>query len=501
MPETLESRRALAAEVRAALRPGRLFVGGEWVDARDPERLTVANPATGEALTTVARAGAEDVERAVAAARAALAGPWGRTDARERGRLLRRLAERIDAERDRLACLESLQNGKTVTEAHQGDLPPAIEVFEYFAGWADKLHGEVIPVSGPYLNYTRREPVGVVGAIVPWNYPLMLASWKLAPALATGNAVVLKPDEKTPLTALRLAELALEAGFPPGVLNVVTGDGQTTGAALTRSDGVDKVAFTGSVDTARAILRAAADSNLKRVSLELGGKSPNIVFADADLDRALQAAMWGIFANKGEVCSAGSRLLVERSLHDELVEKLTAKAAALRVGDPLDPASRVGSVVSPAQLERIEGYVAEGKAGGGQVRCGGARVTEGDLAKGLFYPPTIFTGVDPGDRIAREEVFGPVLVVLPFEDEAGCVELANASRYGLVSAVWTRDIGRAHALAARIQAGSVWINDYNCFDSASPFGGYKQSGWGRDLSVHALESYTQTKSVWVRLDR
>ncbi len=378
--------------------------------------------------------------------------------------------------------------------------PPAYDIFYYYAGWARKIYGETIPVDGNYLNYTLREPVGVVGMITPWNYPLLLAAWKVAPALATGCSMVVKPSEMTPITTFKLGEYCLEAGVPPGVVNVLSGYGNTAGEALARHMDVDKIAFTGSVRTARALLKASGESNLKRLSLELGGKSPNIVFPDAPLDRAMKAAFWGIYANKGEVCSAGSRLLVHEDIYDEFVNKLAERARALRVGNPLDPETEMGSQISQLQLDRILGYIAEGRREGARVLCGGERDTEGEKAKGFFVKPTIFSNVKPQMKIAQEEIFGPVLAALKFRDVEEAAEIANGTIYGLVSAVWTRDITVAHRMAQRIKAGSVWINAYNCFDSSSPFGGYKQSGFGREMGPHALESYTQVKSVWVSLD-
>jgi acyl-CoA reductase-like NAD-dependent aldehyde dehydrogenase len=420
-------------------------------------------------------------------------------DPSRKEKILWEIAEVLLRHREELSVLESLENGKTVREAGGADVDPAIDAFRYYAGWVRKLYGETIPVDGRFLNYTLREPVGVVGAIVPWNYPLQIAAWKVAPALACGCSMVLKPSEWTPLTALKLAEYCQQAGLPDGVLNVVTGYGQTAGEALSLHMDVDKISFTGSIRTARRLLQASGESNLKRLSLELGGKSPNIIFPDCDLEAALKASLWGIFANKGEICSAASRLLVHQDVHDRVVEELTARARKLRVGNPLDPATQMGSQVSARQMERILDYIQSGKDQGARVRCGGERDTEGAKAKGFFLKPTIFDQVKPEMKIAQEEIFGPVLSVLKFQDPDEAVAIANGTIYGLVSAVWTRDIQLAHRLAAEIKAGSVWINTYNGFDTASPFGGYKQSGFGRDLGSYALEQYTNVKSVWVAL--
>jgi len=478
------------------LRP---FIDGEFVDARTARTISVVNPSTGLELCAVQEAGQAEVDAAVAAARAALAGEWGRMNATARARLVRRLGELIDQNKEELARLESLDNGKTYNEALRGDIPLAAEIFQYYAGWATKLHGETIPVDGPFLNYTLREPVGVCAQIIPWNFPLLMAAWKLGPALATGNAVILKPSEVTPLTALRLAELAREAGFPKGVLNVLVGYGPVAGEALARHPGIDKLAFTGSTRTARALLNAAADTNLKKLSLELGGKSPHIVFEDADLKAAASAAFWGIFMNKGEVCAAGSRLLVHRSIHAAFVERLAEQARKARLGDPFAPGVQMGPVVSERQMQTVLGYIEAGKSEGARLIAGGERDTA--AGAGYFVRPTIFDDVQPEMKIAQEEIFGPVLAVMPFDDEAHAVQLANSTIYGLVAGVWTRELGRAHRMARALKAGTVWVNDYNRFDAASPFGGYGQSGWGRELGAHALDLYTQTKSVWVRTDR
>jgi len=477
------------------IRPGRLFIDGDWTDARSGKTFETVNPATEEVLTSVAEADAADVDVAVAAARKALeSGPWSRMTARERGRLVYKLAGLIDQHRDELAHLETLDNGKPIRETTNVDLPFAIATFEYYAGWADKIHGDTIPVDGPYLNYTLREPVGVVGQIIPWNFPLLMAAWKLGPALACGNTVVLKPAEQTPLTALRLGELIQDAGFPDGVVNILPGYGPTAGQALVRHPDVDKIAFTGSTEVGRIIQREAAGT-LKRVSLELGGKAPNIVFADADLEAAVAGAIGGIFFNQGEVCCAGSRLFVERSVHDEFVGRLAEHASGIAVGNPLDPNTAMGAQVSEEQFTKILGYIDKGKAGGAKVVTGGARACE----RGYFIQPTVFDGVTNDMTIAREEIFGPVVSTLTFDDLDGVITAGNDTTYGLSAGVWTRDVSKAHRAARALKAGTVWINCFNTFDAASPFGGYKQSGYGRELGHHALELYTQTKSVWVKL--
>ncbi len=487
------------AEAMHWLPPARHFIGGEYVDGAGA-RIEVRNPATGDLLASVPDATIDDVNRAVAAARASFeAGAWRGKDPSEKERILWRLAELMESHKDELAGIESLENGKTLREALRADVNPGIDAVRYYAGWVRRMYGETIPVDGPYFNYTLREPVGVVAAIVPWNYPTCIATWKFAPALACGCSVVLKPSELTPFTALKMAELALEAGVPSGVFNVITGYGPTAGDALARHMDVDKLSFTGSIQTGRALLKASAESNLKRVSLELGGKNPNIIFPDCDMDAAVASAFSGIFANKGEVCSAGSRLLVHHDIHDEFVERLTARARSMKVGDPFDSASEMGSQISEQQLRRILGYIEAGKREGAQLRCGGERDQEGAKAKGYFMQPTIFSDVKPAMKIAQEEIFGPVLATIRFQDADEAIAIANGTIYGLVSAVWTRDIQLAHRMARAIKAGSVWINTYNGFDSASPFGGYKQSGFGRDLGAYALEQYTSIKSVWVAL--
>jgi len=485
-------------ETEAAIAPGQLFIGGEWADAASGKTFDTINPSTGEVLTQVAEGDRADVDRAVAAARRTFdEGKWSGMDARKRGKVLFAIADALEAHADELARLETMDNGKPVREARAFDVEGTIECFRYYAGWADKIDGDVIPVPGPFLNYTRREPIGVCGQIIPWNYPLQMAAWKVAPALACGNTVVLKPAEQTPLTALALARIAHEAGLPAGVLNVVPGFGETAGAALVAHPDVDKIAFTGSTPVGKLIQREAAGT-LKRVSLELGGKSPNIVLADADIEAAVRGATSAIFYNTGQACTAGSRLLVQESVRDELVEKLVKRADSMRPGNPLDPKCRMGPLVSQEQLDRVVGYIEKGKSEGAELVYGGDR-PDIDGNRGYFLNPTIFDRVTPEMTIAREEIFGPVLAVTSFKDLDEAIALGNSTEYGLAAAIWTRDVGKAHRAAAAIRAGTVWINMYHTLDTGSPFGGYKQSGYGRELGKYALDLYTQVKSVWVNL--
>jgi acyl-CoA reductase-like NAD-dependent aldehyde dehydrogenase len=478
----------------------RLWIGNAWSDAADGGTFATVNPATGETITEVSSGQAADIDRAVTAARDAMMNDaWRNMNPHKRSKLLWKLADAIEAAGDELGALETADNGKPYFEARKVDLPSVVENFRYFAGLADRIQGSTIPVAGPFLNYTLREPVGVVGCITPWNFPLSLAAWKVAPALACGNAVILKPAEQTPLTALRLGELAAEVGFPAGVLNVVPGFGDSAGAALVRHPGVDAIAFTGSTEVGRIVMREAAET-LKKVSLELGGKSPNIVLADADVKAAVRGASTGIFYGKGEVCAAGSRILVERPIYAEFVEAFADRAAKTTVGDPMDEGTRLGAIVSEEQLERVMSYVEAGRGEGARLVAGGERTTVN--GRGNFLTATVFADVASSMKIAQEEIFGPVAAILPVEDLEHAIATANDTVFGLAAGVWTRDIGKAHRVARELQAGTVWINTYNQYDSASPFGGYRQSGFGRDLGYEAaLEKYTQVKSVWVAMDR
>jgi len=483
---------------RPKVRQTQLLIDGKWVPSKSGKTFEDIDPSTGDVIAHVAEGDAADIDEAVKAARRAFeSGPWPRMSARERGKLLLALADRIEANAQELAALEVLDNGKPIREVLAADIPLVVGTFRYYAGWADKIAGETLPVENPdqFFCYTRREPVGVCGQIIPWNFPMLMVAWKWAPALACGNTVVLKPAEQTPLTALRLGELAMEAGSPPGVINIVNGFGETAGDALVKHPGVDKIAFTGEYRTAQIIMANAAPT-LKRLTFELGGKSPNIVFADADMEQAVQGAVDGIFFNQGEVCCAGSRLFLEQKIHDEFVDRLVARAKARRLGDPFDPQTEQGAQVSKEQFDKILKYIEIGKTQD-KARCvaGGERF--GD--RGYFIRPTVFTNVRNDMRIAQEEIFGPVVAVLPFRDERELVREANTTIYGLAAAIWTKDIGRAHALAASIRAGTVWVNCYNTFDPAAPFGGYKYSGMGRECGREALEHYTEVKTVWVRM--
>jgi len=476
-----------------------LFIDGQWVDAESGKTFTTPNPATGENLAEVSEGDKADIDKAVSAARRAFEGKWSKISARDRGQILYKLSKLIEEHSSELAALETADNGKPIRESAYVDLPQVAENFEYFAGWATKIEGETIPVPGQMFNYTLREPVGVCGQIIPWNFPLLMAAWKLAPALAAGNTVVLKPAEQTPVTAMELGKLFQEAGFPEGVVNIVPGYGETAGAALAAHPGIDKVAFTGSTEVGKLIAKAAAE-NLTKVSLELGGKAPNIVFADADMDQAVSGAMMGIFFNQGQVCCAGSRLFVEEKIKDEFLGRLKEKAARINVGDPMDKGTHMGPQVSEEQLSRIKSYVDVAQKEGATILAGGeSPKLEGAFQKGYFFQPTIFSDVKNEMRVAQEEIFGPVVSVITFRDEDDLIKQANDTIYGLSAGIWTRDITRAHRFAKEIKAGVVWINTFNMFNAASPFGGYKQSGYGREMGKHALEMYTHVKSVWVDL--
>ncbi len=497
MPVMTELNRAVVSFLSD--QPKRMLIDGRWVEAIGGKTFKAINPATGEVLATVAEADREDIERAVKAARQAFHGAWAKVKPAERQRLLLRLADLLDANAAELAELETLNNGMPITMA-KPTIGRVTDLLRYYAGWATKIHGETIETSvpGEFFTYTLREPVGVVGAIVPWNSPLVTATWKLAPALAAGCTVVLKPAEQTPLTTLRMGELILEAGFPAGVINICPGFGPTAGAALAEHPDVDKIAFTGEYLTGQSIVKASA-GNLKRVTLELGGKSPDIVFADADLDQAVPGAAWGIFRLSGQVCCAGSRLFVEQRVYDRFLSNMAEHASKIRVGNGMDPETQMGPLISKEQLERVTGYLKAGKEEGAKPVIGGSRLEGGDYTKGFFVAPTIFDHVQPGMRIAREEIFGPVLTAIPFRDLDEVVSLSNRTHYGLAGGVWTRDVRKAHRVAKALQAGVVWVNCYNVFDAAMPFGGYKMSGYGRESGVHALESYTQVKSVWMNV--
>jgi aldehyde dehydrogenase (NAD+) len=471
-----------------------LFINGRFQDSVSGKTFPAINPATGEAICQVAEGDKADIDLAVKAARTALeSGPWNRMDAADRGRLLYKLADLIEQNANDLAALESLNAGKTIRDS-QLDMQGVVNTLRYYAGWADKIEGRTIPVRGNYLSYTLRQPVGVVGQIIPWNFPLLMLAWKWGPALACGNTVVMKPAEQTPITAIRVAELALEAGFPAGVINVVNGYGETAGAALVAHPGVDKIAFTGHVDTAKIIQKAAADT-LKRVTFELGGKSPNVVFADADLNAAVEGAFLAIYFHGGQCCTAGSRLFVEEKVHRDFVQRLAEKAKQRKLGDPLDPNTEQGPQVSKEQMDKILGYVDLGQKQGAQLLTGGKR--RGD--KGFFVEPTIFDQVKDEMAIAKDEIFGPVVSVLPFKNVDEVIQRANNTSYGLAAAVWTRDIDKAHRFAREAKAGTVWVNCYHVVDTNTPFGGFKMSGQGRENGEAALEHYTELKTVTVSL--
>ena len=482
--------------------PRKMLINGQWVDSASGKTFQTFNPATGSILAEVAEGDREDINRAVAAARAAFdGGPWRRMTPSERGRAIWKLADLIEQHTEEFALLETLDNGKPLTISRAADVPLAVDLFRYMAGWATKVEGQTIPISVPYtpgaqyLAYTIREPIGVVGQIIPWNFPLLMAAWKLGPALATGCTIVLKPAEQTPLTALKLGELIAEAGIPDGVVNIVPGFGETAGASLAAHPDVDKVAFTGSTEVGRLIVQAAA-GNLKKVTLELGGKSPNVVFKDANLERAIPGAASAIFFNHGQCCCAGSRLYVEQSVFDQVTEGIAEQAQKIKVGSGLDPATQMGPLVSDEQLNRVCGYLESGVAEGARTLAGGKKI--GDA--GYFVEPTVLVDTQPQMKVVREEIFGPVVVATPFKEPEEVLPVANDTIYGLAAGIWTRDIGKAHRLANELRAGTVWINCYNIFDAAMPFGGYKQSGWGREMGKEALELYTEVKAVCANLE-
>jgi aldehyde dehydrogenase (NAD+) len=484
------------SENKVAVSATKLLINNRWVNSQSGKTFATINPTTGQEICQVAEADAADVDLAVKAARAAYdQGPWRTTSGRERGRLLTRLADLIEKNADELARLESLDNGKPFSMAKGVDVAATAACYRYFAGWADKVTGKTIPLEGPFFCYTRHEAIGVCGQIIPWNFPMLMQAWKLAPALATGNTCVLKPAEQTPLSALRIGELILEAGFPAGVVNILPGFGETAGAAIANHMDIDKVAFTGSTEVGHLILQAAGKSNLKRVSLELGGKSPNIVFADADMDQAIEGSHMGLFFNQGQVCCAGSRVFVEDKVYDRFVEESTTRAQRRTVGDPFNAATEQGPQVDQTQLDRVLGYIESGQSEGAKLNCGGGRV--GD--KGYFVEPTVFSDVQDNMKIAREEIFGPVMSIIRFKNIDEVIDRANRTVYGLAAGVWTKDVSKALAIANNVRAGTVWVNCYNVLDTAAPFGGFKQSGIGRELGEYGLQQYTEVKTVVVKL--
>ncbi len=477
--------------------PKKLFIDNEWVEPESGETFHTVNPATGKPLAQIAQAGPEDVDRAVSAAREAFEnGPWGSMTPAQRGELMWRLADLIEANSQELAELETLDNGKPLRVSSKGDLPTTVKHLRYYAGWASKIQGSTIPVSLPdHFVYTVREPMGVVGMIIPWNFPLLMCAWKLGPALACGNTGVLKPAEETPLTALRLADLIVEAGFPPGVVNILTGPGVPTGSEITGHMDVDKVSFTGSTEVGRKVMQAASESNLKKVSLELGGKSPNVIFADADLETAIKGSNWACFSSTGQECTAGTRVFVEDAVYDEVVQGLIEQAERVRMGNGFSKV-HLGPIISERQLERVMGYIDSGREAGADLLTGGERLG-GELGEGYFLEPTIFAHDDDSLDLVQEEIFGPVMALTRFKDWEELVERANTTRYGLAAGAWTRDVSKAHRFARAVKAGTVWINTYGLYDPAAPYGGMKESGFGREMGEEALDLYSQTKTVWL----
>lgn len=478
------------------IRQTRLLIDGKFVEARSGKTFPTYNPATEEKIADVAEGDAADIDLAVKAARRAFeSGPWSTMDARDRGRLMAKLADLIEANLDELAALESLDNGKPVRDSRAADIPLVIDCLRYYAGWADKVTGETIPIRGNYFCYTRREPTGVAGQIIPWNFPMLMTAWKWGPALAAGCTIVMKPAEQTPLTCLRMGELAMEAGIPKGVINIVPGFGPTAGASLVKHPGVDKIAFTGEHRTAQIIMADAAQT-LKRLTFELGGKSPNVIFADADLDAAVAGTEFGLFFNQGQCCCAGSRVFVQKEVHEEFVSKLAARAKQRKLGNPLDMSTTQGPQVDEAQFNKILHYIELGKKAGAECVIGGKRFGK----KGFYVEPTVFDNVTDDMPIAVDEIFGPVLSVLPFESMDEVIGRANNTMFGLAAAVWTRDVGKAHKIANSVRAGTVWVNCYDVFDAAAPFGGFKMSGMGRELGAAALANYSELKTVTMQLD-